>query len=137
MTFPEKCSVYMVTSNDITSTSKHSINKYNINIYDALTHTIKNSDSDYACIIFPSSKIYENKFSKQVEYLQNNPNVDIVTCDYLYKGNLNIKPSISTVMFRVNSMKNLDFILEDYYQSYDKFFINTRDLNTKHINEVL
>jgi hypothetical protein len=40
-------------------------------------------------------------------------------------------------MFRVNSVQSLDLILEDYYQSYDKFFINARNLNIQNIDEVL
>jgi hypothetical protein len=40
-------------------------------------------------------------------------------------------------MFRVNSLKNLDLLVEDYYESYDKFFINIRNLNIKNIDEVL
>jgi hypothetical protein len=40
-------------------------------------------------------------------------------------------------MFRVDSLKGLDLLFEDYYQSYDKFFINIRSLNIKNIDEVL
>lgn len=135
--FPDDCDVIMVSETQLNTSSKYTINCYEVNIYDGISHTIKALKSEYACVLLPTSKVYVNKFSKQLNFLKENQDVDIVTCNCLCNGKINIKPILSTIMFRVNSVQSLDLILEDYYQSYDKFFINARNLKIHNIDEVL
>lgn len=137
MSFPNDTNVLLVTACQMNIQTKYTLKYYNINLSDAISYTIKTLESEFGCILFPNSKIYANKFSKQLQYLRDNLDVDVVTCNCLYNGKINVQQIFSTIMFRVNSLKNLDLLVEDYYQSYDKFFINIRNLNIKNIDEVL
>lgn len=135
--FSDDFNVIVASTIDLNIETSFQLKQYGTNIYDCLTNIIKTLDTEYASIIFPTSIIYEDKFEKQLNVLKNDINLDVVTCKYKYNGVVSLKSSISTVMFRVNSVKHLDLLFEDYYSSYDKFFINIRNLKTYELNEVL
>lgn len=136
LNIPKDYKILLVSSIDLDQNIYETIRRGH-NIYDNLNYAIKTLQCEFASIVFPNSIIYENKFNKQLQYLKDHPNVDLITCNCLYNSIENTKPIISTVMFRVESLKILDILFEHYYNTYDKFFVNCSKLNTYNINEIL
>lgn len=136
LNIPKEYKIIVVSATDLDST-EYEIVRRGSNIYDTLTYVIKTSLCEFISIVFPNSILYDGKFEKQLTYLKNNPEVDLVTCNCLYNCQLNKKPIISTVMFRTKSLQKLDLLFEHYYDTYDKFFINCKDLCIHNIDELL
>lgn len=136
LNIPKEYKIIVVSVVDVDS-DEYDIVRRGSNIYDTLTYIIKTSSCAFMGIVFPNSLIYDSKFEKQLNYLQDHPNVDLVTCNCKYNSELNTKPIISTVLFRTESLQKLDILFEHYYDTYDKFFINCNDLVIHNIEEIL